>query len=112
MPESWDRGAESSTLPTTTQAAAPEFLSEAQLGKEKVVGHPQGSRHNSKCPRELGRAVSSVLRAEAPPGWGQSSRHRRGCFCRCAFFRALRATLAASRKTSSTFSRNLAEHSR
>lgn len=43
---------------------------------------------------------------------GQSSRHSRWCFCRCAFFSALRATLAASRKTSSTFSRNLAEHSR
>lgn len=43
---------------------------------------------------------------------GQSSRQCRWCFCRRAFFRELRATLAASRKTSSTFSRNLAEHSR
>lgn len=43
---------------------------------------------------------------------GHSSRQILRFFCLCAFFRALRATLAASLKTSSTFSRNLAEHSR
>lgn len=102
--------------------------SEPQPGKERVpecLASPAiGSRQqapetpNSKCPWRAGggRMVGidpalSVLSLCARPR-GQSSRHSRWCFCRCAFFSALRATLAASRKTSSTFSRNLAEHSR
>lgn len=72
----------------------------------------------------VGPRVSRVLsgsmppapaRAPASPLWlptGHSSTQSRRCFCRCAFLSALSATLAASRNTSSTFSRNLAEHSR
>lgn len=75
---------------------------------------PQAPDTTPRALRELGWAGSrqSCSEGRAPALRGQRSRHRRGCFCRRAFFRALRATLAASRKTSSTFSRNLAEHSR